>query len=521
MDSAGLSIYCKAESTTAIRADIARASVSRRRLLAMLFAGVALPVWAEAPTQSPRPKLRATPKPKADIDGAAKSLIKSAKLGGVVGYVVADLTNGRVRESENADVALPPASVCKAVTSLFALETLGVGHRFSTRVMRVGALTDGTIEGDLVLAGGGDPTFDTDKLGDLVAALAASGVRQVTGRFIAYAGALPERDRIAADQPEQVGYNPAISGLMLNFNRVNFEWKRANDEWLIQMNATGERFVPGVKMAKMQVVRREGPLFTYTAGIPSAETALDNWTVAAGALGKDGSRWLPVRHPAIYVAEVFATLCAAQGITLPAAEIVQILPAGAQTIVQHDSEALPELLRKMLKFSTNLTAEAVGLTASGAGTLQGSAATMTDWARRRFGITGTFGDHSGLGPKSQITAADMMQVMIAARRSKTGAALQGLMREMGITGPDGKERKGSKVRVHAKSGTMNFVSNLSGYIAGPASASLAFAIFTADISRRSALSMEAREDPPGGSAWTKRSRRMQAQLIARWAENYL
>lgn len=495
------------------------ADLTRRTLLAGVLAGAALPGWADAPLTSPRPPHRpARPAPPAEAD-----LVAAAKLGGVVGFAVADLASGRILAVANDDILLPPASVCKAVTALYALEQLGLAHRFATRAMRVGAVVDGRLNGDLILAGGGDPAVDTDKMGDLVAALAASGLREVTGQFLAYGGALPERDRIADDQPDYVGYNPAMSGLMLNFNRVNFEWTRAGGDWQFAMDARGERFIPAVKMAKMRLAARTQPIFAYEPGPDQT----DHWTVAEQALGKGGSRWLPVRHPAAYTAEVFQTLCAAHGITLKPARTIATLPDAAQTIVQHQSDPLPDLLRGMLKFSTNLTAEAIGLAASRATSQEASAAAMTAWAGRSFGIGGVFGDHSGLGPASKITAADMMRVMIGARATATGPVLHALMREMGIQGPDGKEIKDSAVRVHAKSGTLNFVSCLAGYITAPRTnagipdKSLAFAIFCADEPRRRALAMEDREDPAGGAAWTKRARRLQGQLIAGWAKSHL
>ena len=493
--------------------------VTRRDVLAGLLTGWALPAVAEAPLTSVRPPHRPTKKaPPAEAD-----LIAAAKLGGVVGFAVADLASGRSVASGNDDVLLPPASVCKAVTALYALERLGAAHRFTTQVMRLGTLTNGRLDGDLILAGGGDPTFDTDKMGDLVASLARTGLREVTGRFLAYCGALPQRDRIAADQPDYVGYNPAMSGLMLNYNRVNFEWTRNDGAWHLAMDARGARFIPAVKMASVRVAARDVPIFSYEPGPEQT----DQWTVAQSALGKGGSRWLPVRHPAAYTAEVFQTLCAAHGIVLAPAQIIMALPDQVQTIVQHQSEPLPEVLRGMLRFSTNLTAEAVGLAASNAISQEASAAAMTSWAQQTFGISGVFGDHSGLGPASQITAADMMRVMMRARATPTGPMLWAVLRDMGVQGADGKEVKESAVRVLAKSGTLNFVSCLAGYIAAPQTngavppKSLAFAIFCADKPRRDALAMEDREDPQGGAAWTKRARRLQGQMIAGWAKTYL
>jgi D-alanyl-D-alanine carboxypeptidase/D-alanyl-D-alanine-endopeptidase (penicillin-binding protein 4) len=53
---------------------------------------------------------------------------------------------------------LPPASVAKALTSLYALDTLGADHRFQTRVMATGSVIGGVLKGDLILVGGGDHT---------------------------------------------------------------------------------------------------------------------------------------------------------------------------------------------------------------------------------------------------------------------------------------------------------------------------------------------------------------------------
>ena len=477
-----------------------------------MLSGVALPLWAEAPAKVPRPPRR----PEPGEDRALRRLIEAAKLSGTLAFVVADVATGQVLEARDAGVPLPPASVAKAVTALFALEKLGPQFRFRTRIMATGPVVNGRVEGDLILAGGGDPNFDTDKMGDLVAALAAKGITGVAGRYLAYDAALPYRFQIAADQPEYLGYNPAISGLILNYNRVNFEWARAGDGFRLAMDARGERYLPAVNMATMALSSRELPLFAYAPG-----QGLDHWTVAESALGESGSRWLPVRQPGVYVAEVFQTLARAHGLRLPDAERVAELPAGAVELVAQDSDDLPEVLRGMLKFSTNLTAEVVGLTASGAGSLEGSAAVMTSWARRRLGIAGQLGDHSGLGAKSALTAQDLTFVMLNAKSVGNGALFPGILREQGLANAEGEEVKEAAIRVQAKSGTLNFVSNLAGYITAPNGRQLAFAILAADPERRAAVPMHEREEPPGGPGWTKRARRLHQQLIRRWATAFI
>jgi len=49
---------------------------------------------------------------------------------------------------------------------------------------------------------------------------------------------------------------------------------------------------------------------------------------------------------------------------------------------------------------------------------------------------------------------------------------------------------------------------------------LAFAIFSGDPERRDAVPVALREEPEGGKAWTKRARRLQGQLVSRWAGAY-
>ncbi len=494
--------------------------ITRRGLLTGLLAGVALPAFGEVMERSPRPKARGgVGRPSASaaarpIDSAG--LITAAKLGGAVGFVLADAKTGAVLEAREADLPLPPASVVKAVTALYGLERLGAGHRFVTRVLATGPETAGIVQGDVVLAGGGDPTLQTDQLGDLVARLAAAGVKGATGRLLYWDGALPRIEGIADDQPDHVGYNAAISGLNLNFNRVHFEWKRTGGDWQVAVDARGERFVPAVAMVRVGIVGRDAPLFTFGKG------RVEEWTVASGALGKGGSRWLPVRDPGRYAAEVFRTLARAQGIEFGAPEPLGVRPEGRE-IGRVESEPLTEVLRDMLRFSTNLTAECVGLAASGQGTLAGSARAMSAWLRQRFGVEASLADHSGLGGASRMTAAAMARVLGIAHRD--GLGLKPLLRNVGMKDDKGREVKGHPVQVLAKSGTLNFVSGLAGHISPPATSGnggreLVFAIFSGDPARRDAVPVSSREEPEGGKAWTKRARTLQGQLVSRWAEAY-
>jgi len=236
---------------------------SRRIFLGALLGSAAGHALANAPVISPRPIARNGSRP-VSAAPSAEHLIDQAKLTGKVSYFVADARTGKVLEERDGSTDLPPASVTKAITALYALEKLGSGYRYKTRLFVNGTVRNGHLQGDLILAGGGDPTLDTDALGDMAARLRAAGVTKVTGKFLVYGGALPNIEEIDQGQPVHVGYNPAISGLNLNFNRVHFEWKRQAGQYKLTMDARAKRFAPQVGIAKMRVVERSLPIYTYS-----------------------------------------------------------------------------------------------------------------------------------------------------------------------------------------------------------------------------------------------------------------
>lgn len=491
--------------------------VSRRLFLGGALAGLAQAGFAMPPETSVIPRLRPDRFYLRAVPSGAE-LIERAALGGAVSYVVADAHSGQVLETASPLLGMPPASVTKALTTAYGLDRLGPGYRFHTRVVADGTLTNGRLEGDLWLIGGGDPLLDTDTLNTLTRDLAQAGLREVTGRLMVAYGALPLIHEIDPDQPAHVGYNPAVSGLNLNFNRVHFEWERGQDGYDVRMDARSETVRPPISMARMRVADRTSPIYDY-----SETDTHENWSVAQSALGRDGARWLPVRRPHLYAAEVFQVLARARGIVLNGPGFAETPPENALVMAEHVSDPLEDILRGMMRWSTNLTAEIVGLMATQAGggtpsTLVESGAAMGQWMQDRYGIRRPyFVDHSGLGDESRITSREMVRALVG---SGANGGLRRLMKNIPMRDEQGNYLPDHPVEVVAKTGTLYFVSTLAGYARTPSGRDLAFAVFCGDLPRRTTFDSSQEQRPPGARSYNGRAKGLQQALIERWAAIY-
>src|SRR5215217_5304194 len=108
-----------------------------------------------------------------------------ARAGGSSGAYVVDLGSNTEIYASKADVGRMPASVNKLYTSATALLRYGADGRLTTSVLSNGLPDEtGTIDGNIVLRGGGDPTFNTASATALAKQLAGAGLQRITGRVI-------------------------------------------------------------------------------------------------------------------------------------------------------------------------------------------------------------------------------------------------------------------------------------------------------------------------------------------------
>ncbi|BAY93956.1 MULTISPECIES: D-alanyl-D-alanine carboxypeptidase [unclassified Tolypothrix] len=79
---------------------------------------------------------------------------------------------------------LPAASLTKIATSLVAFKTWGPDHQFETVISATGPVTNGVLQGDLVVNGGGDPMMVWEEAIAIGNALNKMGIKQVKGNLV-------------------------------------------------------------------------------------------------------------------------------------------------------------------------------------------------------------------------------------------------------------------------------------------------------------------------------------------------
>ncbi|WP_299439982.1 D-alanyl-D-alanine carboxypeptidase/D-alanyl-D-alanine-endopeptidase [uncultured Rhodospira sp.] len=462
-----------------------------------------------------------------------------------VGYLVYDLDTGEYLAGHNAaHPAFLPASVLKVPTTVAALAILGPDHRFPTLV-RFDGTRDGPVwRGTLALVGGGDPVLDSDDLRALMADLKAAGLERLDGSFVYDDSALIAAPSIEDSQPPEHSYNPGLSALSLDFNRVRVGW---DGEIVRFIETHGTPPVAPVRLTRDTATTgwaRPGPSLRHAFAPPGTHDddglVVESWRMSPHA-PYAGATWLPVRAPAPFTAAVFRALADEAGIVLPDPEPAR-QPARGPIVASHFSPRLSAIAAAGLKHSNNLLAELVGLAATKA--LEGrplpmakSAARMTDWLAEAMPWVDWSGfymaNHSGLSPDSRASPEQIVSILRFAQDQ--GAALAPAAYASLLPTRRFPDRDASVVaarvragagppRVAAKSGTMYHGRGLAGFVVGKDGHRLVFALFISDLPARRAFDADyahyAASAVRRARAQLRRARDLEHALILKWVSEH-
>jgi D-alanyl-D-alanine carboxypeptidase/D-alanyl-D-alanine-endopeptidase (penicillin-binding protein 4) len=430
-----------------------------------------------------------------ELRGAIDAILERSTLSGArVGILVTEVESGKVLYARNPDALLNPASNVKLFTSAAVLARLGPEFRFETE-FRVDAPSArrGTVR-QLYVRGKGDPTLVTERLWAIAGELANHGLRRV-GELV-LDDTYFDGERIGAGFDQEAGdraYLAPTGALSLNFNSVAVH------------AAPGEaQGQPGRVALEPQSDYLELVNRTRTIGprqlrrvIPSS--APDGWRqriVVDGRLPR-GSRpvalWRKIDDPRAYFGHTLKRLLELRGVKVGRVRPGPA-PADAKLVHVAESESLGEIVRRLNKTSNNFVAEQLlktlgaevrGVPGSWAGGIDAAEEFLAEAGLPRGGFVMKNG--SGLNDANRFSARQTVTLLRAMWRRFTLAPE--FLSSLPVAGRDGTIRwrmDGTEAegRLRAKTGTLENVTSLSGYVEAASGEKLAFAIFVNDFAGR-------------------------------------
>jgi len=379
-----------------------------------------------------------------------------------------------VRRERRAAV---PASTFKLLVAITALQTLGPDYRFETSFESANAPHDGTLDGDLYVVGGGDPSLTADNLRGGVGVLARAGITAITGGVVADATLFGGREVNPAWDPDDLQYDYAAGTSALSL-----------DEGTVEIHVVPASVGAPARIdvrPPSEAVRIRGGVITGYATTLSIDRAPDrNDFTFAGDIAADAEQsfYRPVIDQPLYVAGVTRSMLRARNIAVDQAH-TGVAPAGATLLWRHYSAPLRTLLNHMLFESDNHYAEQLLRAVGAHGGTVGTELTGAAVERSVFRALGapTDGlrivDGSGLAPTNRVAPIDLATLLARANLDPTGDVLFHDLPRVGIEGTVRRHDVTTALgRARAKSGHIADVDALAGYVDTRHHGRVAFAI---------------------------------------------
>ncbi len=421
-----------------------------------------------------------------ELVAVVHALVKDRKVRDAqIGVEVMEVDSGAVLASYGEHAPLNPASNAKVFTAAASLALLHGSFRYHTTLS--GALKGAAVDGALVLRGNGDPSLETADLYALVRDLVAHGVKRVDGdllvdqRFFDAETTPPAFEQ----QPNEWAYFRApVSAVAVNENTVTL---------LVRPTADGQNAIatfdpPGFVDVDGAVKTRGSG--ADTVGLALAGSGKRLSAKLTGAVAEDARLVRYVRRvedPTLLAGYALKALLEERGIKVSGEVKAGSGSPKARVLARHESAPLSALLYALGKQSDNFYAEMVfkslgGERAARPAKSQDAAQVVTKWLEQGHMLEpGTvIKNGSGLFDANRVTAHGVALVLRDAWQDPTRRAE--FVAQLAIGGTDGTLHKRFATRkkhmaIRAKTGTLDDVIALSGYVlAPPGKSPLAFSI---------------------------------------------
>ncbi len=404
----------------------------------------------------------------------------------------------RLIYTRNAERLVMPASNMKLLTIAAAADVLGWDYRYETRLEAAGRITNGTLTGDLIVVGSGDPSIGSPDGGhaslflEWSEALRRAGIQRIDGRIVGDDDAFEDEglgtgwawDNLAA------GYSAPVGALNFNENaavaRVSAA-AAAGGAARVEFGPAGH----GLELRSEVVTGQAGSpidlLFVRKPG--TSALALRGSVPAAGVVVV---RTAAVDNPTLFFVEALRLALASRGIAVTGGawdiDALATRPAAGnrRTVAVYTSPPLSELAGHVMKVSQNMYAEAylktLGRKATGRGTAEAGLAAVRDrlagWGVPMDGLV--LVDGSGLSRYNYLTVSAITSSLTHVWRSERlrGPFVADLPVGGRRTARSTLRMRGTSLarNVQAKTGTLSNVRALSGYLARADGEKLVFSI---------------------------------------------
>ena len=469
-------------------------------LALVLVAALGVPGAAQEP---------ATPGPPASGTLATRlaAILDTSGVNALWAAKIVSLDTGEVLFERHPRLLVMPASTMKVVTLAVAAERLGWDARFSTRIEATGAVEDGVLRGDLVVAGDGDPTIgeraDTPRvLDEWAARLAGLGIRRIAGRLVGDDDALPDQALGTGWAWDDLafGYATPLGALQYHEGAVQLTiaaGPRPGAPATIRVEpASTDLEITG----EVSTTDADTPAAVFTRRRPFTRTL--EVTGSVPRADRDYVRTVSVDNPTRGFLLALRAALGRAGIAHDG-EVVDVdeltaPPAGPRRLLfVHESPPLREIGVRLMKVSQNLIAETllarIGLDSDVPDVDPLAAArgayerTLATWGIAPDDVI--VADGSGLSRYDYLTAEALVAVLRRMADPRHAAAFEPTLPIMGVDGTLERRQRGTPLqgRIRAKTGSMSNVRALAGYATTPRGERLAFAIVANNFKVRGAV----------------------------------
>lgn len=387
---------------------------------------------------------------------------------------VEDLQTGEVVLAWNEAEPRNPASVEKMLTTLVALDILGPAYKWRTEVHLLGEVNQGTLDGDILLKGYGDPYLVIERFWQLLREIRQTGVDSINGDLLiddSYFD-VGEYDPSAFDHEPLRAYNVEPNALLTNFKVVRYHFEPGESAADVSV-----RIEP--PMENLQVVNklktRHGSCRGYQRGI-TITPSKDKGTMTLSGKFPDGCNSYTMDRTVLehngFTYGLFKTLWQESGGQISGGWKNVSVSSDLEPFLTFDSLPLAEVIAKINKHSNNVMAKQLLFTLGAEklgppGTEAKGRQVVNEWLTRH-GLDSSelkIDNGAGLSRNSSMTARQLGGLLRYAYQSPYMPEYMSSLSLSGLDGTLSRRFRGGALtgKAHIKTGSLDDVSAFAGY----------------------------------------------------------